>query len=69
MLAFPTLWRLYRQAQRRSEPSFSDRALAVLGISYAAQGTLDEIPAAGPAIVVANHPFGCLLYTSDAADE
>ena len=60
MLAFPILWRLYRRARRRSEPSFSDRALAVLGISYAAQGTLDEIPAAGPAIVVANHPFGAL---------
>jgi putative hemolysin len=60
MLAIPTLWRLYRQAQRRSEPSFSDRALAVLGISYESHGELDDIPAAGPTLVVANHPFGAL---------
>ncbi len=60
MLAFPTLWRLYRQTQRRSEPSFSDRALAVLDISYMTHGDLHNIPATGPAIVVANHPFGAL---------
>jgi putative hemolysin len=60
MLAIPTLWRLYRQAQRRSEPSFSDRALAVLDISYTPHGDLDDIPATGPVIVVANHPFGAL---------
>ena len=60
MLALPNLWRLYRRAQRRAEPLFSDRALGVLGVSYVVHGDLRDIPPAGPAIVVANHPFGAL---------
>lgn len=60
MLALSNLWRLYRRAQRRPEPLFSDRALRALGISYVVHGDLRDIPAAGPAIVVANHPFGAL---------
>lgn len=60
MLALPILWRLYRQAERRSESSFSDRVLGTLGISYVAHGELNDIPATGPTLVVANHPFGAL---------
>jgi putative hemolysin len=59
MLAIPALWRLYRRARRGAGPAlFSDRVLRELDISYIVQGDLREIPAAGPAIIVANHPFG-----------
>lgn len=35
--------------------------LEVLGIDYnIVQGTLSEVPATGPTIVVANHPLGCV---------
>ncbi len=35
--------------------------LEVLGIDYQiTQGTLSEVPASGPTIVVANHPLGCV---------
>lgn len=38
---------------------FAARALAALGISTAIEGR-EHIPAAGPLVVVANHPFGAL---------
>jgi len=59
-LALPALQRLYAQAQHRPESQFSDRALGVLDISYTVHGDPREIPRSGPAIIVANHPFGAL---------
>jgi putative hemolysin len=50
--------RLYEAAQRRDEPSFSDRALATLNVCCDIRGDVERIPAAGPLVVVANHPFG-----------
>jgi putative hemolysin len=58
--------RLYEKAQSLSG-SFPRRALEVLNISTRVSGPMDTIPASGPLLVVANHPFGTLDGLSIAA--
>lgn len=60
LLAFRQLNTIYRQT-RRAAPDlpFGDRALAALGVSHhLSDFDLRRIPATGPLVVVANHPFG-----------
>jgi putative hemolysin len=52
--------RLYEASRLREEPLFCDRALAALDVTYTATGNATRLPAAGPLIVVANHPLGAL---------
>lgn len=59
LLALPALARLYRDLPQDGRP-FWDRALEALDVRYEIEGSLADIPAAGPLIVVANHPFGGL---------
>ena len=51
---------LYLESHGRAGPRFPDRALATLGVTCEPRGGVDVIPAAGPVIVVANHPTGAL---------
>lgn len=51
---------LYLESHGRAGQRFPDRALATLGVTYEPRGGVDVIPAAGPVIVVANHPTGAL---------
>lgn len=66
---FKDLNRIHDTA-RAMDPArpFADRLLEVLGVSYAIEpADLARIPAAGPALVVANHPTGgaeCLILLS-----
>jgi putative hemolysin len=52
--------RLYEVAQERDDALFGDRALGALGISAEVCGDLADLPATGPLLVVANHPFGAV---------
>jgi putative hemolysin len=59
LLALPALARSYH-AIPRDGGSFWDRALAALGVEYVVSGAAPIVPATGPLIVAANHPFGGL---------
>ena len=52
--------RLFLESQRRPEARFADRALAMLGVEWHAEGYVERVPGSGPLIVVANHPTGAL---------
>jgi putative hemolysin len=55
------LQQLYDASQSPSAEQFAARALARLGIHYVIEPRdLERIPCTGPAIVVANHPYGLL---------
>ena len=57
-LGLSTLNRLYRQLPSTDRP-FWNVALETLGIRYELDGGgVDTIPATGPLVVVANHPYG-----------
>lgn len=62
LLALSTLERFYRSLDGCQDAAeFAQRALTQLGVSaQLSAGALDNIPAQGAAIVVANHPFGGL---------
>jgi putative hemolysin len=51
--------RLFDDCERRPEPRFVERALAALGVGLDVDDVA-RIPAAGPAIIAANHPTGAL---------
>jgi putative hemolysin len=60
LLGLSTLGRMYEDATGPTlVEDFPERALDYLGIRWQARGAaIDSIPADGPLIVVANHPFG-----------
>ena len=64
VLRFGALNRLYRQTQREAGRGdgggcFADRALGSLDLSVSVSAEdLARVPATGPVVVVANHPFG-----------
>jgi putative hemolysin len=59
LLALPALAQVYRDLPEDGRP-FWDRALAALEVEYDLLGSLSDIPATGPLVVVANHPYGGL---------
>jgi putative hemolysin len=60
MTSLTTLGRIYTSvADGRRNVPFATRALAALEISMAIDGA-GQVPATGPVVVVANHPFGAL---------
>ncbi len=60
VLGLSTMERRYRRVSGGDDPlAFLDRALNELGVRLELEpGELERIPAFGPAVVVANHPFG-----------
>ncbi len=62
LLSLGRLEHLYRLAAGGDEPlQFLDRVLAELGVSLELpQGAEERIPAKGPVLVAANHPFGAV---------
>ena len=62
LLGLHDLDRGYREAREaEDEAHFIDRALRALGIDWQVTDTdLSRVPADGPAVVVANHPFGAV---------
>jgi putative hemolysin len=61
-LAFPTLNRLYQQAVSNApDQPFYEGAMGVLGVAVDVTAEdVSHVPAEGPLVVVANHPFGGL---------
>jgi putative hemolysin len=59
LLALPALAEVYRDLPQDGRP-FWDRALAALDVRYEVVGAGADIPASGPLVVVANHPYGGL---------
>lgn len=61
MLGLPTLNRLYSQIGGREDADFLEDVLNLLGIRVdVPEADLANIPKTGPAVVVANHPFGAI---------
>lgn len=61
MLAFPALNDIYTATTRRFSGGFCERALDVLGVTAQVSARdYSRVPATGPLLVVANHPFGGL---------
>lgn len=60
LLALDKLKRVYRPLADMTDPAeFCERGLTALGVGYdVAEADLARIPASGPTILVANHPFG-----------
>jgi len=62
-LAFERLANIYRQAKGRagSPAEFAEHALDILQVRFELdESQLERIPRTGPAVVVANHPYGGL---------
>ncbi|MEW6217997.1 MAG: lysophospholipid acyltransferase family protein [Thermodesulfobacteriota bacterium] len=62
ILALRRCQRIYDELVTAADPRpFADRVLARLGIRVClAESALERLPATGPVVVVANHPFGCV---------
>src|SRR5688500_18987220 len=60
-LAFERLANIHRQAAGgdKTTTEFATHALQIMQVNFALDpAQLERIPATGPAVVVANHPFG-----------
>ncbi len=59
LLSLRRLHRTYARLGTGGSPAeFAARALAALGVRFRVRGALESVPASGPAIVIANHPYG-----------
>ena len=60
VLAFPRLNKAYAEVSRmRDKRPFPDKVLELLDVAYDLNdGDIAKLPVSGPAIVVANHPYG-----------